>query len=441
MTHSTWRWLTLAIAATTIGQAQEQKSLFGKWPVELQLSLDATSYGKHDATGPNSTMSVSADGRINPAIRASIEPFCIEKGRLQFSLGYRFGGDVNANHGWDAPFDMKDKGQLQVGALYLFPVAERFELGLGLDMRHDAMEATGAGTPTKDAMWRGYVRAVARYNFATTEARSYFVALEGALPFGKPEVNSQNYYQDYGNLTTQYPLGAAPKVQGPESLTRGHFSTGNLSLAVGVRWGSYKKPCGGPVVPPPVVKPAPAVVPAPAPVPPPPPAPEPKPEPKAEPVTQRAAAAEETRKAPEVKEVEGLVVRFGLNRHDKGKKALEIVRAWAKVNKDVLNANVLSITGHCDESGSRPYNEKLSLRRAKAVADVLRKEGIAVEDSQVSGKVWDVPEVPNTSDENRAKNRRGVVTVKDGVPFKVVKFQETPVIISLGKTKKAEEKK
>lgn len=436
MTYSNWRWLTLALAAAACGQAQEQKSLLGKWPIELQLSLDSTAYDSHDVTGPTGTFKMGADARLNPAFRLSFEPFCIERGRLQFSLGYRFGGDVTAEHGWQAPMNLKDKGQLQVGALYLYPVAGSWELGLGLDGRKDAMEATGVGTPTKDDMWRGYFRAVVRRNWEWTENRSFFVALEGALPFGKPEVNSAVYYQDYVNLTGQFPAGVIGKIQTQDSLTRGHFTTGNLSVAAGIRWGSYKKPCGGPVVPPPpMVKPTPAPAPVPPP-PPPPPAPEPKPEPKVEPVAPRVAAAEESRKAPEVKEVEGLVVRFGLNRHDKGKKALEIVRAWAKVNKDVLNANVLTVTGHCDESGGRSYNEKLSLRRAKAVAEALRKEGIAVEDSQVSGKTWDVPEVPNTSDENRARNRRGVVTVKEGVPFKVVKFQETPVIIRIGKAKK-----
>lgn len=434
MTHSTWRWLTLALAAAACGQAQESKSPIGKWPIEIQFSLDSTGYAETDATGPGGTFKTSGQPRLNPGIRASFEPFCIEKGRLQFSLGYRFGGEVDVEHGTKAPFEMKDQGQLQVGVLYLYPVAKQWELGVGLDGRNDAMRATGTGTPTEYATWRGYVRGVLRYNFDWKQNRSFFVALEGALPLGKPEVNAANYYLDYANLTGTYPAGLVPKVASPESLTRGHFSTGSIGLAIGMRWGNYSKPCGGPVMPPPVVPPPvtkPEPTPAPAPPPPPPP-----PAPKAEPVTERVAAAEETRKAPEVKEIEGLIVRFGLNRHDKGKKVLDIVRAWAKANKEVLAGNIITVTGHCDESGPRAYNEKLSLRRANAVADALRKEGIAVEDANVAGKAWDVPEVPNTSEENRAKNRRGVVAVKEGVPFKVVKYTETPVVIGIVRTAK-----
>lgn len=66
----------------------------------------------------------------------------------------------------------------------------------------------------------------------------------------------------------------------------------------------------------------------------------------------------------------------------------------------------LEIQGHTDDVGSRAYNQKLSERRADAVMNYLIKNGISPERLKSKGFGMDKPIVPNTSDANRAKNRR-----------------------------------
>lgn len=66
----------------------------------------------------------------------------------------------------------------------------------------------------------------------------------------------------------------------------------------------------------------------------------------------------------------------------------------------------VEIEGHTDDQGSDAYNEKLSHDRAKAVADHLIKK--KVDDERITWKGYgeSKPLKPNTSEENRAINRR-----------------------------------
>ncbi len=64
------------------------------------------------------------------------------------------------------------------------------------------------------------------------------------------------------------------------------------------------------------------------------------------------------------------------------------------------------IEGHTDDQGSDPYNLKLSDDRAKAVADYLVKKKIDKERLTWKGYGETKPLKPNTSEENRALNRR-----------------------------------
>lgn len=83
--------------------------------------------------------------------------------------------------------------------------------------------------------------------------------------------------------------------------------------------------------------------------------------------------------------------------------------AVAAVAKDTS----VTITGHTDDQAGQAYNQDLSQRRARAVADpvgpVLEAAGIDVD---VAGKGEDEPLVPNTTDggdpipQNQARNRR-----------------------------------
>jgi outer membrane protein OmpA-like peptidoglycan-associated protein len=64
------------------------------------------------------------------------------------------------------------------------------------------------------------------------------------------------------------------------------------------------------------------------------------------------------------------------------------------------------IGGHTDNVGSRPYNMKLSAQRAEAVKAWLVGHGVAASRLTTAGYADTQPIVPNTTDENRFRNRR-----------------------------------
>jgi peptidoglycan-associated lipoprotein len=72
----------------------------------------------------------------------------------------------------------------------------------------------------------------------------------------------------------------------------------------------------------------------------------------------------------------------------------------AKTKKVVIEA-------HCDERGSKAYNQKLSKRRAKAVKDYLVKNGVEVKIKTV-GYGESKPVALGHDEESWAKNRRAI---------------------------------
>ena len=72
---------------------------------------------------------------------------------------------------------------------------------------------------------------------------------------------------------------------------------------------------------------------------------------------------------------------------------------------------LIEVAGHTDSVGPEDYNQRLSERRAQAVADFLMDRGIERERLQVVGYGESRPRVPNDSPENRQKNRRVVLSV------------------------------
>lgn len=72
-----------------------------------------------------------------------------------------------------------------------------------------------------------------------------------------------------------------------------------------------------------------------------------------------------------------------------------------------LNNNVkIELSAHTDDLGSDWYNLRLSEKRAQAAAKYLIDKGIKEEQLVAKGYGETTPVVPNTSDENRAQNRR-----------------------------------
>ncbi|MEM1371027.1 MAG: OmpA family protein [Pseudomonadota bacterium] len=67
---------------------------------------------------------------------------------------------------------------------------------------------------------------------------------------------------------------------------------------------------------------------------------------------------------------------------------------------------IVRVEGHTDSTGSRRYNQKLSTRRAKAVADFLRAAGVADFQIEAVGRGESRPLASNDDADNRALNRR-----------------------------------
>lgn len=77
--------------------------------------------------------------------------------------------------------------------------------------------------------------------------------------------------------------------------------------------------------------------------------------------------------------------------------------------------DILQISGHTDSVGSDSFNIKLSEKRAGQIRDFFVGKGISVDRLKVVPNGEASPAVPNTSDENRAKNRRVEFQLIDNV--------------------------
>ena len=71
-----------------------------------------------------------------------------------------------------------------------------------------------------------------------------------------------------------------------------------------------------------------------------------------------------------------------------------------------MSSSDFLIEGHTDDSGRESFNKHLSELRASAVKDYLVKVGMDDSRLEAKGLGSSQPIVPNTSDENRLRNRR-----------------------------------
>lgn len=82
---------------------------------------------------------------------------------------------------------------------------------------------------------------------------------------------------------------------------------------------------------------------------------------------------------------------------------LEIILTFLKADPSV---NRIQLDGHADNSGNRLTNRDLSRRRALAVMDYLKAQGVPAENITMRFHGERYPVAPNNSETNRAKNRR-----------------------------------
>lgn len=112
----------------------------------------------------------------------------------------------------------------------------------------------------------------------------------------------------------------------------------------------------------------------------------------------------------------------GIDLDPMAKAKLDIILEFVKADPTI---NSFQIDGHADNSGNRLTNRDLSRRRALAVQEYLKAHGIPVEQISVRFHGERYPLVPNSSEANRAKNRRATLRL-DRVPPAEVPQQSAP---------------
>jgi outer membrane protein OmpA-like peptidoglycan-associated protein len=87
----------------------------------------------------------------------------------------------------------------------------------------------------------------------------------------------------------------------------------------------------------------------------------------------------------------------------------------AQLARALLSVDIhrLRVEGHTDDYGTAEYNQQLSERRAKAVAEALVAAGIPAQDLQVAGMGKSAPAEDNRSAAGRRENRRVAIIVSN----------------------------
>ncbi|WP_377490591.1 OmpA family protein [Pontibacter toksunensis] len=98
-------------------------------------------------------------------------------------------------------------------------------------------------------------------------------------------------------------------------------------------------------------------------------------------------------------------ILFPVNSAELSTTAKQDIAKLAKTLKEYPGTNVI-VEGHTDNSGSYELNQKLSERRAEAVASYARSLGVENERLQAKGYSYDQPIADNTTVEGRQQNRR-----------------------------------
>jgi peptidoglycan-associated lipoprotein len=99
------------------------------------------------------------------------------------------------------------------------------------------------------------------------------------------------------------------------------------------------------------------------------------------------------------------VVRFDFDRSEVKSEFYEVIQANARYMQADSSANV-TISGHCDERGTREYNLALGERRAIAVKNALIAEGVADDRITVVSFGEDNPVDEAHNEQAWSKNRR-----------------------------------
>lgn len=96
---------------------------------------------------------------------------------------------------------------------------------------------------------------------------------------------------------------------------------------------------------------------------------------------------------------------FEINRSDIRPQLYPVLNDIARVLSN-YDKTMLIISGHTDDTGPYDFNMRLSLQRADSVSSYLAAQGVLPIRMETQGFGPTYPMVPNTSEANRALNRR-----------------------------------
>ncbi len=136
------------------------------------------------------------------------------------------------------------------------------------------------------------------------------------------------------------------------------------------------------------------------------PMPEPAPAPAPKPVAQKKPAPAPAPPAPQPAPIaRNYIVFFDWDKADITDEALAILKSAAE-NARKGNISRIEATGHADTSGTRQYNQKLSVKRALAVQAKLNSLGIPTNQVSIAGKGELEPLTPTPDGVREPQNRR-----------------------------------
>ena len=92
-----------------------------------------------------------------------------------------------------------------------------------------------------------------------------------------------------------------------------------------------------------------------------------------------------------------------------------------------FDKTVLHVIGYTDDIGSETYNLGLSMRRADAVARYLQDAGVDRRRLMIEGRGESDPRMPNTTAENRSRNRRVEIYINPVVEGQEQRALDAPV--------------
>jgi OOP family OmpA-OmpF porin len=110
--------------------------------------------------------------------------------------------------------------------------------------------------------------------------------------------------------------------------------------------------------------------------------------------------------------IDSRMTNFAFDSAQLSTEARDILNGLAGQINRAPSVTAVMITGHTDSQGSEAYNQGLSERRAKSVADYLIGEGVSSSVIRTAGMGESQPIADNATRDGRARNRRVEIEVK-----------------------------